>query len=129
MSVITVRLLDFKVRWLDNNAFEALGQELLNGRPNTYTLTKAMAENLLNERYRDLPWVIVRPAIVVASWKEPIPGWVQGLGGATGVLTGDAKIVPEDEQTTRYSQTIHDDRLGFPYKKYTRTIAEVVFQR
>ncbi|KAG0432510.1 hypothetical protein HPB47_020779, partial [Ixodes persulcatus] len=30
---------------------------------------------------RGLPAVVVRPSIVSASWKEPFPGWVDGLLG------------------------------------------------
>ena len=54
--------------------------------PNTYTFTKAMAERVIEEKASDLPVVIMRPSIVVASWKEPIPGWVDNLNGPTGRL-------------------------------------------
>ena len=53
--------------------------------PNTYTFTKAMAEKVLEENASDLPVAIMRPSIVVASWKEPIPGWVDNLNGPTGM--------------------------------------------
>ena len=52
--------------------------------PNTYTFTKAMAEKVLEEKASDLPIAIIRPSIVTASWKEPIPGWVDNLNGPTG---------------------------------------------
>jgi len=54
--------------------------------PNTYTFTKAMAERVIEEKASDLPVVIMRPSIVVASWKEPIPGWVDNLNGPTGII-------------------------------------------
>jgi hypothetical protein len=34
----------------------------------------------------DLPLAIVRPSIVVAAWKEPVPGWIDNLNGPTGKL-------------------------------------------
>ena len=42
--------------------------------PNTYTFTKAVAEGMLGKASKDLPIAIVRPSIVVASWKDPFPG-------------------------------------------------------
>ena len=46
------------------------------GHPNTYTLTKAMAEELLTQRRGDVPLCIVRPSIVSASLRHPSPGWI-----------------------------------------------------
>ncbi|RLN91238.1 hypothetical protein BBJ28_00025347, partial [Nothophytophthora sp. Chile5] len=79
---------------------------------NTYTLTKSMTEHLLvRELAPSFPLVIYRPTIIGASWKEPVPGWVDQIAGAgaiflaagMGVLTmlpGDprnvADIVPVD---------------------------------
>jgi len=54
--------------------------------PNTYTFTKAMAEKVIEEKASDLPVAIMRPSIVVASWKEPMPGWVDNLNGPTGMV-------------------------------------------
>ena len=47
-----------------------------NARPNTYTLTKALCEHLLLERYHDLPLTILRPSIISAARAEPFPGWI-----------------------------------------------------
>ncbi|XP_023236691.1 fatty acyl-CoA reductase 1-like [Centruroides sculpturatus] len=77
---------------LENDDFmEKIAPKLLEGRPNTYTLTKAIAENLLNTSYRDLPIVIVRPSIVSSSWKEPLPGWNDSLNGANGLIAAAMK--------------------------------------
>lgn len=54
--------------------------------PNTYTYTKALAEQLLEERCGNVPLVIVRPSIVTAALKEPVPGWVDNMNGATGII-------------------------------------------
>ena len=49
-------------------------REVIGDRPNTYTFTKALAENILETEGKNLPLAIIRPSIVAASWKEPAPG-------------------------------------------------------
>jgi len=73
---------DAKQKGLDNT------KDVIGVFPNTYTFTKAMAEKVIAENASDLPIAIMRPSIVVASWKEPIPGWVDNLNGPTGKLFG-----------------------------------------
>ncbi len=46
------------------------------GHPNTYTLTKCIAEHLLTERKGDTPLTLVRPSIISASLEKPRPGWI-----------------------------------------------------
>jgi 1-acyl-sn-glycerol-3-phosphate acyltransferase len=46
------------------------------GHPNTYTLTKCIAEHLLTERKGDTPLTLVRPSIISASMERPRPGWI-----------------------------------------------------
>ena len=49
---------------------EVTGRLLGTGdRPNTYTFTKAIAEQLVHDEGEGLPVCIVRPSIVVSSWK------------------------------------------------------------
>ncbi|XP_067132204.1 putative fatty acyl-CoA reductase CG5065 [Centruroides vittatus] len=68
---------------LKNNASVNITEEnLLENRPNTYTLTKAIAENYINNFCRDLPVVIIRPSIVGCTWKEPFSGWNDSNNGA-----------------------------------------------
>ncbi|KAG9508525.1 putative fatty acyl-CoA reductase, partial [Fragariocoptes setiger] len=77
--------------WMSESMLQALKPELLRARPNTYTYTKAMAEAyLINEAY-DLPVIICRPSIVVASWREPVRGWIDNFNGPTGVLLAVGK--------------------------------------
>ena len=59
--------------------------------PNTYTFTKAIAEKLLEEEHGEIPTAIVRPSIVTAALKEPLPGWIDNINGPTGVIAGGAK--------------------------------------
>ena len=64
---------------------------LIGKRPNTYTYTKALAETKFVKDAASLPAAIVRPSIVAAAWKEPIPGWIDNLNGATGLIVGAGK--------------------------------------
>lgn len=47
------------------------------GWVNTYTYTKSLGEQLLATQ-RDVPYAIVRPAIVESSLCFPFPGWIEG---------------------------------------------------
>ncbi|GER40406.1 fatty acyl-CoA reductase [Striga asiatica] len=49
------------------------------GWPNTYVYTKAMGEMLLGELKGNIPLVIIRPTIVTSTYKEPFPGWAEGV--------------------------------------------------
>lgn len=49
------------------------------GWPNTYTLTKSLAESLISKYGAGLPIAIVRPAIVETSVHEPFVGWNEGI--------------------------------------------------
>jgi len=48
------------------------------GWNDTYTYTKAMGERFVLRERGDLPTVILRPAIIESSLREPIPGWIDG---------------------------------------------------
>ncbi|XP_015164951.1 fatty acyl-CoA reductase 3-like isoform X2 [Solanum tuberosum] len=51
----------------------------LHGWPNTYSFTKAMGEMLLGHYKEDLRLVIIRPTIITSTYKEPFPGWIEGV--------------------------------------------------
>jgi len=61
-------------------------REVIGDRPNTYTFTKAIAEEIIMTECGQLPVCIVRPSIVVSTWKEPVAGWVDNLNGPTGLF-------------------------------------------
>ena len=86
------------------------------GHPNTYTLTKSLAEHLLAARCGALPLAIVRPSIISASRLYPFPGWIDSATGfaafvillGTGhmrAMVGDPEtrldLIPVDEVATR----------------------------
>jgi thioester reductase-like protein len=69
-----------RVRWLKMSLTEAgirRAKEL--GWPNTYTLTKSLAESLIAKRGAGLPIAVVRPAIVETSVAKPFLGWNEGI--------------------------------------------------
>jgi len=69
-----------RVRWLRNRLTEAGKNRALElGWPNTYTLSKSLAESMLHKYGSDLPVAIVRPAIVETSVAKPFIGWNEGI--------------------------------------------------
>ncbi|HLV86111.1 MAG TPA: SDR family oxidoreductase [Candidatus Sulfotelmatobacter sp.] len=69
-----------RVRWLKTYLTEAgtrRAKEL--GWPNTYTLTKSLAESLIAKFGAGLPVAVVRPAIVETSISKPFLGWNEGI--------------------------------------------------
>nr|AGD98718.1 fatty-acyl-CoA reductase [Bicyclus anynana] len=66
---------------------DAQVKELIRGRPNTYTFTKALAENLVADNHGNVPAVIIRPSIVSSSKREPMVGWIDNWFGASALIT------------------------------------------
>jgi len=69
-----------RVRWLKTYLTEIgtrRAKEL--GWPNTYTLSKSLAESLIVKRGAGLPIAVVRPAIVETSVSKPFLGWNEGI--------------------------------------------------
>lgn len=65
---------------------DILEKEIQGNHPNTYTLTKNMAENIVAEASLTIPVSIVRPSIVTAALFEPVPGWVDNVSGISGIM-------------------------------------------
>lgn len=69
-----------RVRWLKNRLTVAgMKRASRLGWPNTYTLTKSLAESLIERRGSGLRVAIVRPAIVETSVQQPFLGWNEGI--------------------------------------------------
>jgi len=69
-----------RIRWLKTYLTEAgtkRAREL--GWPNTYTLTKSLAESWIAKHGAGLPIAVVRPAIVETSVAKPFAGWNEGI--------------------------------------------------
>lgn len=56
--------------------------------PNTYTLTKCLAEDLIRSQCAGMPVAVFRPAIVIPTLKEPVIGWIDNHFGPTGIILG-----------------------------------------
>ena len=72
---------------------DLINRYLNKGYPNTYTLTKALAEELIHSYRNKFPINVIRPSVVMASCQEPFPGWIEGFNGATGLIAGISKGV------------------------------------
>lgn len=91
-----------RVRWLRNELTEA-GKRRANqlGWPNTYTLTKSLAESLLAQNGAGLPIAIVRPSIVESSTAQPFRGWNEGINTSASLsyLLGTFfRLLPTNER-------------------------------
>jgi alcohol-forming fatty acyl-CoA reductase len=97
------------------------------GHPNTYTLTKSIAEHLLVARRGAVPLSIIRPSIISASLRYPFAGWIDstaGFGafvlllglGHLRVVVGEAgarlDLVPVDEVAARLLDACRAGREG-----------------
>lgn len=76
---------------LKDDVLIAMTPKLLEGQPNTYAFTKALSEDLVQRS--GLRAGIARPSIVMASLKEPMPGWVDNINGPTGLIIAAGKGV------------------------------------
>jgi alcohol-forming fatty acyl-CoA reductase len=69
-----------RMRWLRTRLTRAGARRARRlGWPNTYTLTKSLAESLIVKRGAGLPIAIVRPSIVESSTDQPFRGWNEGI--------------------------------------------------
>ncbi|XP_046659931.1 fatty acyl-CoA reductase wat-like [Homalodisca vitripennis] len=72
----------------DDAELDALTPSLLGDWPNTYTFTKALAEQVVSKEGIGLPIAVFRPAVVISSYKEPVRGWIDNVYGPTGLMVG-----------------------------------------
>jgi len=71
---------------MDVQELERVTPKLLGNYPNTYTYTKAITERVLEKRRGNIPVSYVRPTIVGASWREPVPGWIDSVSAIAAVI-------------------------------------------
>ncbi|KAH8246857.1 hypothetical protein KR032_002290 [Drosophila birchii] len=76
---------------LDDEMVDNMTPVLLGKFPNTYTYTKALAEQLLQNEASDLPFCIFRPGSIISTYKEPVSGWIDNLYGPIALLYGSAR--------------------------------------
>ncbi|KAH8289054.1 hypothetical protein KR054_007064 [Drosophila jambulina] len=78
---------------LSNETIDSLTTSLKGPFPNTYTYTKALAEDVIRREAGDLPLCVFRPAIIMSTYKEPIVGWTDNLYGPMALTFGSARGV------------------------------------
>ena len=61
------------------------------GWHDVYTFTKSLAERTVLEEKGETPLIIVRPAIIESSLREPSPGWIQGSRMADPIIMAFAR--------------------------------------
>lgn len=71
----------------DTETVECLMSHITNFSPNSYTFTKALAEDICEDYRNQIPITIVRLSIVTGTECEPIPGWCDNFNGPVGLLT------------------------------------------
>ncbi|ALC46116.1 CG10340 [Drosophila busckii] len=63
---------------------------LLNKYPNSYTYTKALAEQVIQVEAQNLPICIFRPGMILPIHKGPHAGWINNLYGPIAFILGAA---------------------------------------
>jgi alcohol-forming fatty acyl-CoA reductase len=61
------------------------------GWNDVYTFTKSLAERMVVAQRGETPLIIMRPAIIESSHREPYPGWIQGTRMADPIIMAFAK--------------------------------------
>ncbi|XP_017102742.3 fatty acyl-CoA reductase wat-like [Drosophila bipectinata] len=73
-----------------SDEIDEMTTDLLGPFPNSYTYTKALGEDVVLREAENLPICIFRPAIIIASFKEPTSGWIDNLYGPIAITYGVA---------------------------------------
>ncbi|KAG7212758.1 hypothetical protein KM043_013019 [Ampulex compressa] len=71
---------------LDDKTLELCTPSLLGDFPNTYAYSKAIGEEAVKEYSIGIPACIIRPSIVISTFKEPLYAWTNNLYGSTGIV-------------------------------------------
>jgi alcohol-forming fatty acyl-CoA reductase len=75
--------------WVDEQLVDAGRQRArILGFADTYTLTKAMGEQVAVERFGAHHLTVVRPTIIESSLRHPYPGWLEGFKVADPIIIG-----------------------------------------
>ncbi|XP_011873678.1 PREDICTED: fatty acyl-CoA reductase 1-like [Vollenhovia emeryi] len=75
---------------LNDRKLDALTSSLIDGWPNSFTFTKAVAEDTVLRYGNGMPVCIVRPSNVTSTWNEPIMCWSDSVYGPIGLLVSSS---------------------------------------
>lgn len=82
----------------ERNIMDYLSDKIIEPSLNTYVYSKILTEHVMKEYSTRLPTVVQRPSIVISTYEDPIPGWIQNFYGLTGILItlviGFNRIIP-----------------------------------
>ncbi|KAH8247919.1 hypothetical protein KR038_011997, partial [Drosophila bunnanda] len=78
---------------ISDELLDSMGPALVGSFPNTYTFTKALAEDVILREAGALPICILRPCIIIGAHKEPHVGFIDNLLGPMSIMFGVAKGV------------------------------------
>ncbi|MCS7265170.1 MAG: AMP-binding protein [Armatimonadetes bacterium] len=70
---------------------EGMNRAKSRGFNDTYTYTKWLGERILVKNCDDIPTLILRPAIIESTLREPEPGWIENQRMADPLIIGFAK--------------------------------------
>nr|WKE35581.1 alcohol forming fatty acyl CoA reductase [Paurocephala sauteri] len=72
----------------DEDTLTEMTPKILNEWPNTYTFTKALAEDVVKFEGKGLPLAVCRPGIIISTYREPVRGWIDNVYGPVGMMVG-----------------------------------------
>ncbi|CAL1284240.1 unnamed protein product [Larinioides sclopetarius] len=75
----------------DNVKLQELISQCKPDWPNPYTFSKCLAENVIMDTASDLPIAIIRPSLVICTWKQPIAGYIEENSGLAALTLGTGK--------------------------------------
>ncbi|XP_044764151.1 putative fatty acyl-CoA reductase CG5065 [Coccinella septempunctata] len=79
---------------VDRFTLDLMTKKYIDPLPNTYTFTKSLAEHVVNDLCDGvIPSLIFRPSIVISTWNDPVPGWIDNFNGPVGLLVAVGKGV------------------------------------
>ncbi|XP_075988819.1 fatty acyl-CoA reductase wat-like isoform X2 [Anticarsia gemmatalis] len=89
------------VESVDEDRLNSLQRGLILNWPNTYSFSKAIAEEMVRLKAGDLPICILRPTIVICSKRDVNPGWIDisSVYGPSGITLGTMMGVIHSLQT------------------------------
>lgn len=87
VPIDTLKLIQFVDLLKPEDVIPAKTKEILGTWPNTYTFSKAHAENLVRN-FRKFPTAVLRPSIVLSTYREPVQGWIDNVIGINGMIIG-----------------------------------------
>lgn len=66
--------------------FETIAAKIMQPYPNSYTFTKALAEQIIMNFASEMNIAIVRPSIIATSYREPLPGYTDNVSFSVSIF-------------------------------------------